>query len=369
MPSQAINIVTIEEVPNFLGLLPPPESPDLQAEPNFFYFHHPAWVEVVWQRWEAPKGSRPRLLLAYVGEKLAGWWPLVLSRRSVGYRLQNLGQELADYAIPFIYRRWEEQRAEITRQFLIAALARKQDYFLAQLTGFLYPPDPFAADSQPDLSAWLSSFAVGAFRVSGPGKNLFIDFRAHPQESQQFPGRQLSKDYLNHLKRYKKKLERLGPLQLIDLANDHELEAWREDYFAWYRYGRKDTAVRKARLQTWWEFYRRIPAAMFLGSALTVADQPLSLIIGFRRADQYDYFSPVFNPDYQAWGPDKIHLYLWIPELLRRGLTRFNFLTGEERYKQHWAQECYYSWKVKFYHRGNLPAFFYWLKEYCLGRF
>lgn len=359
-----LRIATLEEVETFLRLLDQQRGPDLQQEPGFFYFHHPAFVEVAWRLWEAPRGSRPLFLVAYCGHEVAGWWPLVLSRRSVGYRLQNLGQELADYAVPFIYQRWETHREAVTRQFLAAALAWRKYFNFAQFAAFLYPPAPFAPGSPPDLAAWLRKLAGESFRLSPPQRSLVINFEPFGRNGDQFYRQQLSKEYRYHLQRYQKKCARLGPLQLHSLTSGPELAPWRDYYFSWYRYGAGDQETRTRKLETWWEFYQKLPAGFLRASALTAGGQPLSLIIGFHRAGQYDYFSPVFNPEYRAWGPGKVHLSLLLPALVREGFSRFNFLIGEEEYKQHWSKEGYYSWKVKFYHRSHPVAFFYWLKEF-----
>lgn len=364
MTEPIFRIEVIEELDTFLQLLAGANRQVLDQERYFFYFHYPVWTEVVWQRWEADRGSRPFFLLAYQGDEIVGWWPLVLSKRSAGYRMQNLGQELSDYAFPFIYDRWAAWRAKITAQMLQTVFSQRKKFTFAQFAGFLYPPDPFHPYTTVNLAHWLQEVNLWDCEISPPVDNRRVDLRSFRGDADSCFKTQFSKKFQKNIKMDEKKLRNLGSLEIQCLKGFAELRPLQDGYFSWYRYQTGDTAKHLRKLEIWWEFYQKFPAANLHASVLSLAGEPLSIVVGFRHAGQFDYFSPVFNPSYQALGPGKIHLWLLLKTLLAEGCSQFNFLVGGEQYKQHWSKENYNCWRVRCYHRNNLMACYYWLRRY-----
>jgi CelD/BcsL family acetyltransferase involved in cellulose biosynthesis len=358
-------IKVIEDLDAFLKLLAGEKRLQFDREPHFFYFHDPVWTEVVWNRWESRRGSVPFFLLAFYEDEIVGWWPLVLSKRSVGYRLQNLGQELSDYAFPFIYDRWAAWRSTITAQMLQTVLSQQKRLAFAQFAGFLYPPDPFHFYTTADLAKWLQEVYPRNWQIGPPVDNRLIDLRSSPRDAASFFKTQFSKKFQKNINMDEKKLRKFGSLEMQLLRGFAELEPLRDHYFSWYRYRSKDAAQHLRKLETWWEFYRQMPASNLHVSVLNLAGEPLSIVIGFIRAGQFDYFSPVFNPSHQGLSPGKIHLWYLLQALLAEGCPQFNFLVGGEEYKQHWSKENYHCWRVRFYHRHNFIALIYWLRERC----
>jgi CelD/BcsL family acetyltransferase involved in cellulose biosynthesis len=328
---------------------PAPPTSDL----GFFYFHHPAWADVVWRRWEAARGSRPFLLRAWCGDRLAGWWPLVRSKRTVGYRLQNLGQELCDYAFPFVAAPWADRRGEIVRAMLQTVSAHRRQFAFAQFAGFLYPPAPFAAQSTDTLRAWLSTALPRGWRVDGAAENPVLDLRPCAADPTRLAEAGLSPRFYKTLRRDEARLRRLGRLTL-DVADDTKsLDALRAPYAAWLRHRRADA---DGKLDAWWEFFGQVRETLLHASVLSLDGRPVSLIFGFRRADEFDFFSPAFDPEHAPLSPGKIHLWHLLQRLVQDGCVRFNFLVGGEAYKQHWASGGYTSWRVRWHHAGTPHA-------------
>jgi hypothetical protein len=93
------------------------------------------------------------------------------------------------------------------------------------------------------------------------------------------------------------------------------------------------------------------PTAMALHRRLVVEDDAvrlyslelngkvLAVIYGFEFCSRFFYYQIGHDPAYGNMSPGSVLLYLVIEECCRRGLREFNFLQGDESYKQVWTNE------------------------------
>lgn len=249
--AQGFSIRVYPAVAAFLDQVAHLAGRELVNDPGYFYFHYPAWTQTIWDFWEEERQSRPFFLAAFQREELIGWWPLVLSKRTLGYRLQNLGQELSDYALPFIRTAWQEQRAALTAAFLQTSLAQVRNFAFAQFAGFLYPPDPFQPHSAGELQHWLRENLPSSWEIGPPVDNRTLKLSQTPADPEAFLTQHFSRKFQKNLKMDEKKLLKAGPLALKQLKGFAELAPLQKQYFAWCRYQDQDAGRRQRRLTAW----------------------------------------------------------------------------------------------------------------------
>jgi CelD/BcsL family acetyltransferase involved in cellulose biosynthesis len=320
-------------------------------------------VETVWGEWEKSRRSTPFLLVAHCSDEIIGWWPLVLSKRTIGYRLQNLGQELSDYAFPYVSMARDRYRGEIAARMLRETIESRSRFSFLQFPGFLYAPHPFESHSTKELAEWIEGISPGGWKIGPPGDNAVVDLRPYRGNPGGFLQERLSTRFRKNVQSSERMLKRAGTIGFETALSSGEMEELRPLYFSWYRYGSSNEQKTTMKLKIWWQYYKRVHDSLLHTSVLTLNNEPVSLTFGFNRGGQYDYFSPVFNPGCEQSSPGKVHLMYLLQDLMEKGYSLFNFLAGDEPYKQHWATWTYRSWHVRWYHTGNLAAILHRLKR------
>ena len=71
-------------------------------------------------------------------------------------------------------------------------------------------------------------------------------------------------------------------------------------------------------------------------SFLTVDEKPISGVLGFEYGARFYYLKPAFDPEYATYGPGHLHILRLMEQSISNGVTEFDFLRGNEPYKQHW---------------------------------
>lgn len=323
------------------------------------YFHTPAWVDLLWRHFEGQRGSRFVGLLARCKGVLAGWWPLTLSRRSSGFRLQNLGQEISDYAEPHIEPRHRQHANAIFTAMLDAAVSLRQSYAFLQWRQFL-PPE--GVRLPPQLQA-------GPRRMNGwisgtPRQNYYIECGPFARNPNTWFAQRLSRNVRKNLRHEHNVLRRLGEVNLVSLNETPALSALRKQYFLWYRHGDPNDPARRSKLELWWSFYESQLGINLDASRLDLNGCPIGLIFGFRRGGEYDLFSLAFDPAYAEYSPGKHHLLLLIQREIANGTIRFNFLAGNEGYKRQLATDAYPTWDLCHTHLGSIASWVPYFKAY-----
>jgi len=74
-------------------------------------------------------------------------------------------------------------------------------------------------------------------------------------------------------------------------------------------------------------------------SELTIDDNPISWHIGFLHKSRYYWYMPVYKSEFQKYSPGQTHLLMCIEDALNKGAVIFDFLRGNERYKNRFAQD------------------------------
>lgn len=344
--ADAISVETIEAPESFVALL----EEVLAREPREFnglrYFSHPAWTDLAWTRREAGRGSRFLGLVARRGGAVVGWWPLVASRRSFGHRLQNIGQEISDYAEPHLSPDLDRAAAEATVVALLdAVVGLRRRFAFAQFANFRLP----------------AGLVLPARRLSGDwrtGKERddhFLDATPWDGDWEAYVKARFGLKSRKNMRNEWNVLARRGEVT-ITRPSGGQFERLRPFYEAWYRYGDAADAARRDKLDLWWRFFERVDRDLLEPSLLAVDGRPASLIFGFRRGTTFDLFSMTFDPELAAESVGKLHLQRVIRAWMERGGRRVDFLVGDEDYKKRLATGHERIATLWFHHRSTPSA-------------
>lgn len=149
----------------------------------------------------------------------------------------------------------------------------------------------------------------------------------------------LSQSLRGDIRRQKKRLESLGEVKLHIFSNDETDDAlhilpeilsehsrrWPRSYKS---QGYHERLVREA-----------LPAGFLHLSELLVGGLPVSRHLGFIHHKRFYWYMPVYNPEFAAYSPGKLHIYFCIEDAIRKRVAIFDLLRGAEYYKSAWTKE------------------------------
>jgi CelD/BcsL family acetyltransferase involved in cellulose biosynthesis len=149
----------------------------------------------------------------------------------------------------------------------------------------------------------------------------------------------LSQSLRGDINRQKRRLERMGEIRLHTFMKDETDEAMNILPRILSEHSRKWSQSYKAP-----EFHESLFGHCFNSgilhiSELFVAGNQISWHIGFLHKLRFYWYMPVYKPEYQQYSPGKIHLYMCVEEALRKGITVFDLLKGDEDYKRQWTKD------------------------------
>ncbi len=344
------NIEPLQDIGAFLSAVDAARAAAPARHANLRYFSHPEWTRIVWTAREAGRGSRFLGLVARnpAGETI-GWWPLVLSKRSLGWRLQNIGQEICDYAEPHV-------AADVDAPPLVSAMLKTVErlaprYTFAQFANFR-PSAGLALADRPMTEA-LAGLG-GGWRVGPARGDLRLDAGRYGHDWQVFLKERISARQRKNMRHEWNVLCRRGAID-IEHPDRTALAALKPAYLDWYRYGHDD-AARRQKLDIWWSVFLSVEDEMIAPSVLRIDGQPASIIVAFRRRRDLDLFGMVFDPHYAEESVGKLHLQRVIRDWMEAGGGSFHFLVGSEDYKTHLATDTQKLRSLYFYHRRNIPG-------------
>ncbi|MBF0446774.1 MAG: GNAT family N-acetyltransferase [Magnetococcales bacterium] len=311
-----------------------------------FYNNSPAWVRLSWEMIEVSRGSRPFILLARdeIG-RLAGWWPLLISKRSLGTRLQGFGQEYSDYCVPFIGQDHLSDQQTIIAGFIRFICQNRAAFSLAYFPALLLDPsahtDPFPTLSR-SCRGWL---------VEKSKENFLVDFKG-VSDIEPLMTSIFSNKTRKQLRYEVNRMEKLGVLICQQLDGQGPLDEVEEFFRHNYQHG---ADLKKVDL--WFRLFRAEIGKSAAVSVMRLDGQIQNVILYFARGTGVDFFSTVYNQDTARLSPGKVHLFLFIKKLCQQ--QRFhslNFLAGDESYKQKWATRQFKTYQVFFHHRNSPVA-------------
>jgi hypothetical protein len=279
-------------------------------------------------------------LICRSDRKIVSYWPLILSKRSLGYRLQNIGQEISDYACPSYAPKDPDIQMTILLGMLQAIESHKRKFSFAQLNNFLLP-------ESTDSNAFDDYYKKSkSWSISNTRENFFIASEKYGFSSSNWFSLRLSKNVKKNIRHEGNVLAKLGLIEIKDYDSADQLARLKDNYYQWYQYQNKTIASKK-----------------LVVNVLHLDSHPISLIFGFRRNNEFDLFSLCYNPKYASYSPGKQHLFQFINQKIDAKTERINFLTGNEAYKMSYASDNYKTFDLKLHHMSNLTGIIQRIKK------
>lgn len=163
----------------------------------------------------------------------------------------------------------------------------------------------------------------------------------------------LSHRFRSDTARQIRRLSEAGPLSLRIVEGQEELEGAFGPFLEWKlarhrrRYQGEDPVHGTGGF--WGEagvadYYREVATRLLAKrrlafSRLDVGGRMVSAVFGLEKDGVFHYFAPAFDPDYEACSVGRVHVWLLMQDLCRRGFRRFDFLVGDEPYKRDWLAQ------------------------------
>lgn len=293
-------------------------------------FTHPIWARTWWRFFGA--GRQLRLLVVEEDGQVLALAPLFVERSApLPGRLRALGFGTTNDYNDWLMPRDPELRLACARG-LFAHLAERSDWLKLEVPGLLPGAMLLSTVEEAERTGILVERRAG---LSCPVATLDSDWDSY------LTGRPRTLRY--HLRSRPKRLAELGTVGLEhstpETAQPLVEEAIRVHGLRWQ--GRNSDAIFSSSQQGR-QFYRSvIPLMIDCGLAgvtsFTLDDRAVATVVGFTIADRYYYYVPAFDPGFEAYSPGKILVARIMERLLADGVRTFDFMLGDERYKDEWA--------------------------------
>jgi CelD/BcsL family acetyltransferase involved in cellulose biosynthesis len=141
------------------------------------------------------------------------------------------------------------------------------------------------------------------------------------------------------IRRQLKRLERIGSLKLFEynfedlFARSHDLDNFLNAHITRWPNSYKAPDFHRLLLA------RSLPSGVGHFSELRLNDQVISWHLGFKWKKRYYYYMPAICKEFNAFSPGKLHLYKLIARNIENGFEIFDFLRGQEDYKNQWTRD------------------------------
>ena len=290
---------------------------DLAARAGACPFAGPAWHAA---RRAVYGDRRVGYLVATDGRELAGIWPLKL-----GYATRPAGQWLADYLSPLLAPGVETVALEAMAEELARARVHLLD--LPRQTG----PAPSLADA-------LSAHGYATVTLAGeacPRTDLSGGFAA--VEGRLPPG-------LRKLCRYaERRLGRMGTLA-ADLVPPAQAAAAMAQLMDWHTSRFRSRATPGSFYGRRRLFHQQVASLSAQDGSLRLArlrldGRTLALLYALRGGERYFYYAAGFDPKMARFSPGLLLLRETIRMAAAEGMQVFDFLRGDEAYKEPWTTQ------------------------------
>jgi len=306
-----------------------PEWRELFNASNTTAFQDPHWL-LPWIELLSPQ----TILLMEVrrGTQLIGVVPLLIYPRNAEQVLAFMGGGVSDYLDAVIA---PESEQEALAEIFCAILQLREDWTVLDLTDL--PPGSPLLRSTVCCDAFREHDACGVLRLPGSKDELL---------------RLFSKRQRANLRNAASRLERAGGGQ-IEIATEQNLPEFLGDLFRlhttrWSARGESgvlaEQRVRNLHLAC---APKLLKAGILRLSRLRLGDRTLAVIYSlFWKQTAYCYLQG-FDPEFASLSPGTYLMYSVICDAVDHGARDFDFLRGEEAYKQHWRPERQPTYRIQ----------------------
>lgn len=279
-------------------------------------FQSHAWVSTWWSH--MGRGRRPAVLWAREGDDLVGLWPLC-TRPGAWTALRPMGAGASDYLHPLVRTGYEASAGGA-----LATLACDQPYGVLDLHQVREdmpgaPPessDAVVAEQAKCLVLDLPS-TYDAY-IAGLSKSLRYDVRRLDREAERtsiVPA------------------EEFGVQRALDVFFECHRQRWRKRGLPGAFVGE-----RSVRFHREWAERASAEGLLWL-SVLEVDGEPCGALYAMRSGSTCYFYQSGFSPRAQSVSPGTLLVASTLRRAIDEGLTRFDFLRGDEPYKRRWKPQ------------------------------
>jgi CelD/BcsL family acetyltransferase involved in cellulose biosynthesis/glycosyltransferase involved in cell wall biosynthesis len=318
----------------------------LVTTPEQFRSVAPEWRDL-WQRCpEATTFQRPEWLLPWIEAfsprepaaievrhqgLLVGFAPLLIYSRGMERVLAFIGGGVSDYLNVLLDPRYTRE----TMASIFAAIQKISGWDLLELT---------------DLSSnsVLLRDAVTQHSISKHDVCSVLNLPESTQELMHI----FSKRQRANLRNARSRMQKAGGAQ-IEIASSETLPSFIEDLFRlhtarWSRTGQPGVLHEEAVKG----FHIAAAPALFDCGALSLyrlrlGQQTLAVIYALFDRERVLCYLQGFDPESVYFSPGTVLMFAVIEDAIKRGIRKFDFLRGQESYKQHWRAQGELTYRIR----------------------
>ncbi|MER3395928.1 MAG: hypothetical protein C4318_00455 [Acidimicrobiia bacterium] len=284
-------------------------------------FVRPEWARV----WRRHFGDSSELLVMTAMDNLEGrpWGIWALELFDNGTIEQLGGREVTDYSAPAVRKNDVERFArELAEYLYLSRTSCRKGHLEAVPANFGFSDT--LADELLSMGAKVRIYFEEVCPVLElPGS--YAEYLAS-----------LTSKHRHELRRKIRRFEAEVGKASVEVATQDSLEKDLEDFFYWHRNSR---GPKGGFLDSGYEaFFRDIASTAMEKNWLRLTflkagAKRYSACFGFELADSYFLYNSAHDPDATKLSPGIVHIASLIQKGIERGLRRFDFLQGAERYK------------------------------------
>lgn len=164
----------------------------------------------------------------------------------------------------------------------------------------------------------------------------------------------LGRNLRQNLRRYARRLEQEapGPVTRRLVVRPEEIDPTLDDLARLHQQVRTSRgqagAFRTPELAAFHHLaaHRLLEAGRLRLSRLDVAGEAVAVIYCVRQGDVVSFYTTGYDPEYARFGPGRDLMAHAIGAAIAEGATEFDFLRGDEPYKDHWGARARHDWRV-----------------------
>jgi CelD/BcsL family acetyltransferase involved in cellulose biosynthesis len=164
----------------------------------------------------------------------------------------------------------------------------------------------------------------------------------------------LGRNLRQNLRRYGRRLEQEapGPVTRRLVVRPEEIDSTLDDLARLHQQVRTSRGQAGAFRSPELTAFHHLAARRFLEagrlrlSRLDVGGKAVAVIYCVRQGDVVSFYTTGYDPDYARFGPGRDLMAHAIGAAIAEGATEFDFLRGDEAYKDHWGARLRHDWRV-----------------------
>jgi len=194
-----------------------------------------------------------------------------------------------------------------------------------------------------------------------------IAYNEDSTDYEQYFSKKRKKDTLQKLRR----LERIGKLEIKTVTDENEVLEFMNNFIVLHKKRWNCTETKSHFNESQCEMFFKLLALEMFGNGfsnytyLTFDDKIIAIHFGFQSKEKLYYYMSAFDAEYAKHSVGIVFLYLLIKSGHQKNLKTFDFLRGNENYKDYWGSTSYSNTQITHVKNSwkGLMTILYYLNE------